>query len=350
MRCRSAGIAIAKRQAFHLGAATALFALSAFALSAAVAAHAEPVKIGLLRVSASAPVYLAEERGYFAAEGLVARLVFADSAQLIALGVLAGDIDVGVTELSAGFYSAARNGTLRLVAGQSHEVPGFHALALIAANRAYEDGLRAAKSLSGFSVAIPGIGAPAHYALGRIAEKYRFDLSSVRLLSLSSVPYMISALAGGQADATVVPARAAAPLIERGDAAIIAWMGEEVPWQFGAVYAPARTADDRPEFLRRFLRAYRRAAEDYHNAVTAKDGTRRNGVDAAELFALIAKYDHLPADQAAPGLPYIDAEARLDGTDIQHQLDWYRAQHLVKGEAGIEQLIDRRYARLLPEE
>src|ERR1700684_2144783 len=97
-----------------------------FAILAACAARAdEAVKIGLVKTLAVGPVFVAQERGYFAAEGLDAELVYIDAAEPIAGAADSGGVVFGVTGLSAGFYSLAAQGVLKMIAAGNREMPGF---------------------------------------------------------------------------------------------------------------------------------------------------------------------------------------------------------------------------------
>ena len=68
-------------------------------------AQAETIKVGILKVAGAAPVYIAEEKGYFAAEGLSAEPVYFDAAAPIAVAAVSGDIDIGAVGTSAGMFS-----------------------------------------------------------------------------------------------------------------------------------------------------------------------------------------------------------------------------------------------------
>lgn len=103
---------------------------------------AEPIKIGVVKTLAVGPVFVAQERGYFAAEGLAATIVYIDAAEPIAVAAASGAIDFGVTGLSAGFYNLAAKGALRIIAAGNREMPGFKNAGYVASNRAYAAGLR----------------------------------------------------------------------------------------------------------------------------------------------------------------------------------------------------------------
>ena len=69
-------------------------------------------------------------------------------------------------------------------------------------------------------------------------------------------------------------------MIDRGEAKLLGWVGDETPWQVAAAFTATATANNRRETVERFLRAYRKAVREYCEAFIAPDGTRRNGPGA----------------------------------------------------------------------
>src|SRR5690348_1285105 len=129
------------------GAALLATALPLLALPAQRAA-AEDIKIGYIKVTALAPVMVAQGKGYFAAEGLNAELVPFDAPVPVAQAVVSGAVDFGTTGPSGAFYNLAGSGTLRIIAGMAREAPSFQFLAILASNRAYNAGLTSVKDRS----------------------------------------------------------------------------------------------------------------------------------------------------------------------------------------------------------
>jgi len=335
-----------RRAAKNLATGLILFGASAIAFGNL---SAETIKVGALKNISAGPVYVAQERGYFAAEGVPVELVFFNAAQPIAPATVAGSIDFGVAALTGGFYGLAGQGALRIVAGSLREAPGFQYQAYLGSGRAYEAGLKAPKDLGGHTVALTQIGSGNHYMLGLLAEKYRFDLKSIRLLPLQSNSNDISAVTGGQADATVLSMTAAIPpLIAKGDLRILGWGGDETPWQNGVVFTATKTADQRSDMVARFLRAYRKGVHDYHDAFTGPGETRRDGPTASAVMAIIAKYTGLTLEETKLSIPYFDPDARFAVKDILHQIAWYQSQGMVKPEVDGNAIIDKRYVILLP--
>ncbi len=309
---------------------------------AADAAAAEKLSIGVLRLASSGPVFIAVARGYFAAEGIDAELLFFDAAQPVAVATVAGDVDIGVTGLTAGFYNLAGKGALRILGAQSREEPGYHLVAYLASNRAYAGGLTALKDLAGHSVAITQVGSTFHYSVGLLADKLGFPIAQVKLVPLQSMGTIAAAIKGNQVDAGLIPATFALPLVDAGSAHLLGWVGDETPWQLGAIFAAAAALHDRRPAVEAFLRAYRHGARDFHDAFLVKgaDGKPSPGADLEALLAIIAKATGQPATQIRDGIPYVDPDAKLLIGDIYRQVAWYQSQGLVEKSVDAKSILD----------
>ena len=153
---------------------------------------------------------------------------------------------------------------------------------------------------------------------------------------------MAAAVKGNQADAALLPATVALPLVTAGEAHNLGWVGDETPWQLGAIFATARTIAGRRAALAGFIRAYRRAAHDFYDAFLVKsaDGTPHEGAEAPALLAIIAKYTGQSPAQIRNGIPYIDPDAKPLVNDIYHQVAWYQSQGLVDKSVDAKSVLD----------
>jgi len=306
-------------------------------------AAAEALKLGTVKGTLVGPFYIAQQKGYFAAENIALEIVYFDAAQPVSVAAASGDIDFGAVGLTGGFYSLGGQGALRIIAGYFSEAPGFQLIDYLASNRAYASGLTSLKDLSGHSVAVTQIGSALHYALGLAAEKYGIDLNTIHVMPLQANANIASAIAGGQVDAALLNAFYSAPIVQRGDAKLLGIVGDETPWQMGAVFTQTKIANERHDMIERFLKAYSRGAQDYHDAFTGADGTRKDGPTADAVAALIAKEVGQPVADVKASITYVDPKLRLDVKDILHQIAWYKAQGMVKGPVDGDALIDKRY-------
>jgi NitT/TauT family transport system substrate-binding protein len=326
-----------------------LAVLAVLALLSSAARAADHVKFGVFKVVGTSPVFIAEDKGYFAAEGLDVELVPFTAQEPLILGIASGDLDFGATAFTGSFYNLAGQGVLKLVGAFIHEAPGFQANTLIASNRAYEAGLKSPKDLANHAAAVPEIGNPAQYALSLLAEKYGIDANTIRFMPMGSNPNVVSAVVGGQADFGVAPISFARPSLQKGDAKLVAYIGDETPWQLGGVLTSTKTANNRGDVVRRFLRGYKKGVEYYYDAFIAPDGSRRDGPHADEVIAIATKYTGLSPELVRIGIAYYDRAARLDVKDVLRQIAWYKSHGMVKGEFDPKSVIDMRYVEALPE-
>src|SRR5260221_6447898 len=158
----------------------ALAGLVTFA-AGGIADAEEPLKakVGVLRLSSSAPVFIAQDKGYFRDAGLDIELKFFDAAQPIAVATTSGDIDFGITAFTAGLYNLAGKGTLKVIGGMSREKAGYPLIGYFASNNAYAAGLKTPKDLAGKRIAVTQVGSSFHYSLGLLAGQYGFQLTDV---------------------------------------------------------------------------------------------------------------------------------------------------------------------------
>ncbi|HXQ51736.1 MAG TPA: ABC transporter substrate-binding protein [Stellaceae bacterium] len=314
-------------------------------------ASAEAITVGVTKNTVSPALLVAQEKGFFAAEGLQSELkLLVAGAEEIAVAVASGAIDFGGAGTSGGLFNLG--GQVRIVAGGIHEAPGFQGLAMVASNRAWDGGLKSYRDLGAHlkTFAVTEVGGPTHYALVLAAAKYQFDLGGVRLVPLQSAPNEMAALIGGQVDATAPPTSSAAHAIQAGSVKLLGYVGDETPFQFGAVFASLKTANERRDTVERFLRAYRKAARLYHDAFTGPDGKRRDGPDAPELLALLGKDLGLGIEDVRFGISSMDSEGRLDVKDVLRQIEWFKGQGMVKPGVDAAAVIDTRYVVALPEQ
>lgn len=314
------------------------------------AAHAdEPLRLGLLHTLSPAPFYIAQERGYFKAEGIDLSFRFFEAAQPIAAAAVSGDIDVGVTALTGGFFNLAEKGTLKVIGGALHEEAGYQGSAILVSNKAWDDGLTTLDKLPGHSFAITQYGSSFHYMAGRIAEAKGFDLKSVTLRPVQQIANMVAAVSTNQVDATIAIASMAKPLQAKGQAHILGWAGDIVPYQITAVFTTPAMIASHPDLLKHFATAYEHGVADYREAFLRLDSQGRPVVDAATEAAipLLTKYvftgDPDARRKILDGVGYYDPNGALDVKDVIAQVGWFRGQGLVKGDTDPAAMLDTRF-------
>ncbi|ANC90717.1 ABC transporter substrate-binding protein [Azospirillum humicireducens] len=297
-------------------------------MSAALAQPLEKATVGVLALSSSGPIFIAKAKGYFEKEGLDVELKMFTSAQQVPVAVTSGDVDFGVTGLTAGFYNLASKGAVTIIAAQSRDEPGFPLSAYLATNAAYDAGLKTPADLKGKRVAITTVGSTFHYMIGLLAQKHGFTVKDVTMVPLQDVPKMVAAFRGGQVDAIIAPSTVSRQLVADGAGKMLGWVGDETPWQLGALFTAPKTMKDRRPLAEKFVRAYKTALAEYHAAFNGKDasGALVKGPGYDELLTIIADATKQKPDIAAAGLPYVDPQARLLVDDIVNQVKFWQSE------------------------
>lgn len=323
--------------------------LAGFGIAVAAAAMKparaqEKLRVGVLRLASSGPVFIAEDRGYFRDQGLDVELKFFDAAQPIAVATASGDVEFGVTAFTGGLFNLAGKGALRILAGQSREAPGYPLVGYLAGKSAFQAGLKLPKDLVGHSIGITQVGSSFHYCVGLLARKYGLELAKMKVVPLQSLTNVASALKGGRVEAALLPATSAQPLLDAGDAELLGWVGDETPWQLGVVFVGASTNAKR-DLVARFLSGYRGGTRDFHDRLLAarRDGKVLLDERTQPFLDVIAKYTHLPPEKVATGLPYVEPNAILELASVGDQLAWMQQEKFVDLGFGVGDIVDASY-------
>ncbi|MCP4578744.1 MAG: ABC transporter substrate-binding protein [Deltaproteobacteria bacterium] len=299
-------------------------------LSATSTVAAEKLRVGALRLTSSAPLFIAVEKGYFAHEGLDVELKFMKSAQPVAMALAAGDVDVGATGLTAGLYNAAANGLkVSIVADKGRVWPGYRLVGLMVSNDAWEKGVRSLSDLEGKRVGITQVGSTFHYMLGNILSKNGMDLKDVKPTPLGGVKSMMDAVAADRIDTAFMVQPFCTVMEKKKLGRVMLWAGDEMRYQIAAIFISEKMKKNESLSLK-FMRAYIRACRFYYdNCLTKKDGALVKGPGFDEVIGYIAKYTSRKPSLIALGFNYNDRDGKLFAEDIQRQIDWYHDHKMV---------------------
>ena len=203
--------------------------------------------------------------------------------------------------------------------------------------------------LGGHSFAITQYGSSFDYMIGRIAEVRGFDIKTVQLRVVQQITNMLAAVSSGQVDATIAIASQAKQLASGGQAHIIGWVGDIVPYQITALFTTQRTIQNNEAMLHRFAKAFQRGVADYREAFLRLNDHGETIIDAKTDAAIvnIETYvftgDPKGREKILSGTGYYDVGGALDVSDVKEQLRWFKAQGLVKGDIDSAALFDTRF-------
>jgi NitT/TauT family transport system substrate-binding protein len=322
---------------------TIAFLLSLLLLAASPARAAEPVSVnvGITNVIADVGLFVADKRGYFAAENLKVRFVSFDAAARMIASLASGDLEVGGGGISAGLFNAVARGLgVKIVADKSTAAPGLATGALVVRKDLIDTGRYSSpRDLKGWKLAVPAPGTGTATALDRFLSAAGLSIKDVDLTYLS-FPQMVTALQNGGIDAgflaepslTAVEASGAAVRIVRDD--------EMFPnHQIAVTLYSGRFINSDRDAAVRFMRALLRGTRDYVDAV--KDG-RLAGPGAEAIISILTEYSLIkdPAIYRRIGVHACDPDGRLNRDSLDVDLVFFSRQGLIQGKVDVASAID----------
>jgi NitT/TauT family transport system substrate-binding protein len=311
-------------------------ALLTLLLGPAPAAAGERVKVGALKLTSSAPLFVGVEKGFFREHGVDVELVFFQAAAPIATAVATGQVDVGATGLTAALYNIVLGGErLWIVADKGREWPGYPLTAIVVQKELWDAGLRSVRDLKGRRIGVTQLGSTFHYHLGNVLEKEGLRLEDVRIVPLQAMGAAMEALKGRQVDAVMLPQPFPGTAEAEGFGRVLAWGGDLLPWQIAAIFYSRRFAADRERALA-FMKGYVQASRYYHDAVLA----RRSGPPYEEVVAVTARYTGARPEIIRLGFPYQDRDGRLMVQDIEKQMQWWVRHGFMKATLPLAEIVD----------
>ncbi|MBV8506536.1 MAG: ABC transporter substrate-binding protein, partial [Alphaproteobacteria bacterium] len=240
-------------------------------LPSAAADELEPARIGLTREASAAPLFVAIAAGYFKAEGLDLHVSFLKTDSSVSEAVTLGAVDIGMTSLSAPFYSYAAAHNLKMIASRSSDQTGFPMYALLASRKAHGAGLIGVRGLAHSRIGIADTNSGTYYALFNIASRFGLEPSSIKTIALQSATHELEALSRGGIDAALLPFATALHSASGGLSLVP--LSTYAQWQQGVVFTTAKNIAGRRSLIERFMRAYQRGTAEYQlNFLSYDDG------------------------------------------------------------------------------
>ncbi len=314
---------------------TAASAASPAAPAAAARPERQTIKYGYNPILSGAPVYVAQERGYFAEQGFDVEYTPFDSAALMVAPVSAGQLDMMPAVPGPGTFNAlARGVQLQAIAAQSWSYTG-----LMVRKDLYESGqVRTIPDLKGRRVSFNVEGSPVDYTLRVAFQQAGLSLDDVEVQRVTNTD-LAAALSNNGVDAGVVPEPLSTNIESRGIGVRLLDVQELVGRQTGSVITAGPSMVDRGDaVITRYLVAYLKGLRDY------AAGIKDNHVVDPAIVEMINKWTRIPPEtiQAAITLG-ADPTGRIDLDDVNRQQEFWYREGLVPVKADLNRFVEYRY-------
>lgn len=303
--------------------------------------EAKKVNVGMLRLTSSAPLFIAMDKGFFAEEGLDVNVEWFDAAHPIAVATASDKVDVGATGITASLYNMVGSGQkLTIVADKGREQKGYPSSSLVVRKDLYDQGITTVEQLKGKKIGITQKGSTFQYMLGRVLESYGLTLDDVEVVPLGKLSSVMASLEGNQIDAAILNAPNPTKVEKSGYGKTILQIGDVIDYQTSGIFFSPKINQDEDTAVR-FMRAYTKACNYYYDAVLVKeDGKSVQGQNYDEVIGIIAKYTNMPVEDIKLGLPYIDRDGKLLASDIETQINWYDKEGLLEKKIEAKDVVN----------
>ncbi len=311
-----------------------LFGASAFA--------ADKVNVGAVGNSGDVGFYMAEAKGYFAAENLDVNFTVFDSAAKMIAPLGTGDLDVGSGAASAGLYNAAtRKIEIRAVADRGRTAPGYMYQTLMLRKDLVDSGrVKDYPDLKGLKFAVAAPGVTALSVMNEALKRGGHTFADAEAISLG-FPAQVAAFQGKAIDASMMVEPFATKLVNDGTA--VRWKSTEDFYpndQISMIFYGEKFAKEKPDVAKRFMKAYVRGARDYNDAL--ENGQWAKSAKAEEVIAILSKKLGMKPELLREIFPHAcDPDGRLDLASMRKDLAFFQAQGLVTNkDQKIETILD----------
>ena len=318
-----------------------LLGLVALAFAFCVPAVAQTITVGATSSTSDAPIYIADRKGYFRAEGLDVKVVnFRSAADMVApLG--AGQLEAGAGSASAGLYNAVARGiAIKIVADKASSPPGYGGTKILVRKDHVESGrYREPKDLKGMKFAMNAPGVSNTSTLNTLLKSVGLKYSDVETVDMP-LPDHVAALKNKSVDASASVEPGPALAVRNGDAVVIKSDDEILPnHQIAVLLFAEDFARKRPDAAKNFMRAYIRAVRFYNGAL--KDG-RLDGPNADEVIAILSDATPIKSRDIYKLITPtgMNPDGRVNKASLAYDLAFYTEQGLVKSAVNLDDAVD----------
>jgi NitT/TauT family transport system substrate-binding protein len=217
------------------------------------------VRLGYIPLVDLAGLYLALDRGYFAAENLEIELTSMSGGATILPAVASGSLDIGFSNVLSAILARAGGFDVTIIAHVENEDAASRTHRLIVRRDAP---IQSARDLEGKTIAVNTYNNIEHLMTQKWLERNGLDPTHVRFVELA-FPEMPPALVQKQVDVLVTSEPYGTIALTQGGRTLAEPYVEIVPETAVASFVTTeRWARAHPDLVRRFVRAYARGAEE----------------------------------------------------------------------------------------
>ncbi|MCO6453576.1 MAG: ABC transporter substrate-binding protein [Caldilineales bacterium] len=314
-----------------------LVLLAACAPPVAEPADPDRVKAVLLPYLAFAPLFIAEEEGYFQDRNIEMEYIQLSSGQEALPALLQGDIDINMPTLNAGVINAvARGGRTQIVGSIVRFDNNDCVYSGLIGRQGFDLSSKTADEQ--LRVATNPAGTEGFYTDVWL-NGYSDSLGDAKIEDLPP-PALAEALAGNAMDLVHTSEPWLTRLLDGGDVELLAAAKDVIPGlEFAVIMYGPDLLVERPDVGRRFMAAYLQGVKQFNEGKTARN------------LDILQKYTELDRDLLERICwPTIPADGALNTETVMTFQQWALDRNLIDAIVPVEELYDASYVEWAAEQ
>ncbi|NJN98509.1 MAG: ABC transporter substrate-binding protein [Anaerolineales bacterium] len=286
------------------------------------------LKVGLLPILDVLPFYIAQEKGYFEAEGIKVELVPVKSAQERDALIQAGEIEGQLTDLISTALLDKETTQVKVVAKARKAYPDFPQFRIVAAPGVT---ISSPADLANVPIGISQ-NTTIEYLNDRLLGEWGLPADQIAIEEVSAIPTRFELLMNGQIKAALLPDPMAQAAIAAGATLIVD--DTEIPQFSQSVLAFSATAlENKSDTIRAFLRAWNKAVADIN-----KDPNAYRDV----LIEQTRVPESIQGTYNVPQFPLNEITSEAEWADV---VKWAQEKGLIEQPVAYETAIDRSFVQ-----
>lgn len=290
------------------------------------AAQEKKLKLGLLPILDVLPFYIAQDKGYFGAEGLQVELVPIKSAQERDALIQAGEIDGQLNDLISTVLLDREKAQVKIVAKARKAYPDFPQFRILAAPGVTVSGpADLAKVPIGISQ-----NSVIEYMNDRLLTDWGLPADQIAIEEVSAIPTRFELLMNGQLKAALLPDPMGQAAIAAGATLVID--DTKIPQYSQSVLSfSTNVLENKPEAVRAFLRAWHKAVAD----INKEPNAYRN-----VLIEKTRVPESIQGTYNVPPFPENEITSQAEWEDV---VKWAQAKGLIEQPVAYDTAIDKSF-------
>jgi NitT/TauT family transport system substrate-binding protein len=283
------------------------------------------LKIGQLPLIDGLPFWVADQKGYYQAEGVNVELVTFKSANERDTAIMSGAIDGMLADLVASSTLLGSAGTkvqvTSLALGATkQEGP----IAIVAAPGS---GITDLTQLKGKEIGT-STNSVMHLVADKLLEEKGMKPDDVKMLNTANIPIRFESLMSGQLKAAVLPDPLLSLAIAKGATLLASDVDAKVNLSQSVITFSSKSIQEKGDGITRFFRAYNRAVADIK-------------VNPNSFKEILVKQANLPKDivESYQVVPFSPAQAPKQ-EDVERVVQWLMDKNLLKAKISYQDLVN----------